>query len=134
MNVTIRLETDPKRLLKFLEDNSYGFSWSLDTISNDCISLRVDSSSDTVAYIWGLWSDPHTIDFHACSRLRLWLSRPVLHRLMVIAELFGATALSTTPAGPTKDRIAHLLTHLGFDGDGSGTYRLNLESTHGLLA
>ena len=109
------METEPKRLLSYLSAHGYSIPWSLETLCEYCIPIRVERGADVLAYLWASWREPGVLDFHACHGRRLWLSREVLERLYVVAELFGAHTLLTTPYGERAPAIRHLLLRQGFE-------------------
>jgi len=112
----LRLESDHWRIVKFLQEQNYPSEWAEDVLRETCICVRVEQDGKTIAYIWGQWSPlPNTLDFHACSSKRLWLTPEILNRLYIIAELFGADALEATPVGDGAPVIRRLLHRVGFE-------------------
>lgn len=118
------METEPRRLLSFLVDHGYEIPWLIEDLKEHCISLRIDRAGATVAYVWASWADDGVLDFHACSSRRLWLSKDLMMRLFVVAELFGAHTLQVTPVGDNATAVRRLLTRHGFEGHETLTIRV----------
>jgi hypothetical protein len=106
--------------------HEYPCKWSFENLDTKCIKVRVELAGKTITYVWANWTDDGVLDFHACSSRRLWLTQDVLSRLYVIAELFGAHTLTTTPHGENAPMIRRLLGRVGFEDRGS-FLSLNLE-------
>jgi hypothetical protein len=121
--LTIRVEPEVERLLVWQVAHDYpGAPWALETLQDNSVILRVEQAGEPVAYVWALWRLPGWLEFHACSSRRFWLSRALVQRLLVVAEIMGATTIGTTPCGPTAPRIRRLLHNMGFERDGD-TYQ-----------
>jgi hypothetical protein len=122
--LTVRIETEAEALLTWQGDHDYpGDEWSLETLqATNSIILRIEQDGDPVAYVWALWRHPGWLEFHACSARRFWLSRDLVQRLLVVAEIMGAHTVGTTPRGSTAPQICRLLQRQGFERDGD-TYQ-----------
>ena len=121
--LAIRIETEVEQLLVFQVAHDYPGNLDLtETLKDNSIILRIEQDGDTVAYVWALWRHPGWLEFHACSSRRFWLSRALMQRLLVVAEIMGAHTIGTTPCGPTTPQIRRLLQRQGFERDGD-TYQ-----------
>jgi hypothetical protein len=122
--LAIRIETEVQDLLDWQVAHDYpGPPWTPETLKdNNSIILRIEQDGDTVAYVWALWRHPGWLEFHGCSSRRFWLSRALVQRLLVVAEIMGAHTVGTTPCGPTAPQVCRLLQRQGFERDGD-TYQ-----------
>jgi hypothetical protein len=121
----IRIEADPSKVVVFLAEHDYPYEWHLETFQNHCISLRIDAGNPatTIGYVWATWELPGVLDVHACTSRRLWLTRELLERLYIIAELFGARVIQTTARYPTVRRLLH---NIGWEREGE-VYKKTLD-------
>lgn len=125
----LRIELEPARLIPWLEQHDYpGGIPSADDLK-DYMVLRVEAGhAEPRAYLWVRWACWGDLEFHACAEGRLWLSKAILERLWLVAEMMGADTLQATPCGPDASKIRRLLHNLGFRRDGADTMRLRLET------
>ena len=129
----IRVETNPDDLADWLAVNAYPLPWSTETLRSHCIILRVETpSAYPEAFIWAYWKMPGVLDFHVCARRRLWLTPDIINRLYMIAELFGAHSLITTPHGERAPLIRRLLFNMGFEREGDAMFT-RLEEPRGFV-
>jgi hypothetical protein len=129
--LTIRVEPEVERLLVWQVAHDYpGAPWALETLQDNSIILRIEQYGETIAYVWALWRFPGALEFHACSSRRFWLSRELMQRLLVVAEIMGADTLLTTPCGDTAPQIRRLLHRQGFEREGA-TMQKRLENLDG---
>lgn len=118
-NSTLRIETDPLNLLVFIYEQDYPVIWTSEDFNDgSTLIIRIERAGELVGYLWSVWLDGETAQFHGCSKSRLWLSPEVFHDLLVIARFYHIKTLTCEPVGPNATTIAALLTRLGFQRDG----------------
>lgn len=114
-----RIDHDPINLFLFLHENDYEHPWSIESLSDrNCLRISVEIDGKVEAFLWASWVDHETLCFHGCTRRRLWLTPPIMERMFVISELFGANKLITQPAGKNATRIRTMFLKRGFKEDG----------------
>ena len=125
---TLRIETDPISLLRFLEDNNAIHNLEPEDVNTNCLIIRAEIDGETVAYVWGQWLDMETTWLHAFSKGRLWCDQETWDDIILILRFFSIERVACQPIGPTTSAMRRVLLRRGFVADGN---ELILELEHG---
>ena len=126
----LRVETEPQRLLRYIDEWDYPFEWNLEGLT-DNILMRVGPPENPLVYIWAQWIEEPALAMlcHICSapaRSHEWSPIAVHSDLVEISRFLGADYLAATPMSSRCLAEKRLLRRLGYQTIDDFTYYFDL--------